>query len=51
MIQGILIHKGIKIPREKLRAAIHRVDQENTVQRQTSVISRHMYTSPHPDAV
>ena len=52
MIQGILIHKGIKIPREKLlRAAIHRVDHENTVQRQTSVISCRTYTSPHPNAV
>ena len=51
MVQGILIHKGIKIPREKLRAAIHRVDHENTVQRQTSVISHRTYTSPHPNAV
>ena len=30
MIQGILIHKGIKIPREMLRVAIHRVDCSKT---------------------
>ena len=51
MIQGSLIHRGIKIPRDMLRAAIHRVDHENTVQRQTSVINRRVYCAPHPNAV
>ena len=51
MIQGSLIHRGIRVPREILRAAIHRVDHENTVQRQTSVISRRIYSTPHPNAV
>ena len=51
MIQGSLIHRGIRVPREMLRAAIHRVDHENTVQRQTSVISRRIYSTPHPNAV
>ena len=51
MIQGSLIHRGIKIPRDMLRAAIHRVDHENTIQRQTSVINRRVYCAPHPNAV
>ena len=38
MVQGILIHKGIKIPREKLRAAVHRVDHENTVRLSLAVV-------------
>ena len=48
MIQGSLIHRGIKIPRDMLHAAIHRVDHENTVQ---SVINRQVYCAPHPNAV
>ena len=51
MIQGSLIHRGIRVPREMLHAAIHRVDHENTVQRQTSVISRRIYSTPYPNAV
>ena len=47
----VLLHKGIKVPRAKLRLAIHRVDHSNTVQRQSSVISRRVYTNPHPNAV
>ena len=33
MLQGLLIHKGIKVPRKKLRSAIHHVDHANTVLR------------------
>ena len=31
ILQGPLIHKGIKVPREKLRTGIHHVDHANTV--------------------
>ena len=51
MIQGHLLHNGIKVPREKLRAAIHRVDHTNTISRHSSVIRRRVYTTPHPNAV
>ena len=51
MIQGHLLHNGIKVPREKLRAAIHRVDHTNTTSRHSSVIRRRVYTTPHPNAV
>ena len=47
----LLLHKGIKVLRAKLRSAIHRVDHSNTVQRQSSIISRRVYTNPHPNAV
>ena len=51
MIQGHLLHNGIKVPRSKLRAAIHRVDHANTVSRHSSVIRRRIYSTPHPNAV
>lgn len=51
MLQGLLIHKGIKVPRKKLRTAIHHVDHTNTVQRRSSTISRRIYTSPCPNSV
>ena len=51
MLQGLLLHKGIKVPRATLLSAIHRVDHANTVQRQSTVINRRVYTNPHPNAV
>ena len=51
MIQGHLLHSGIKVQRSKLRAAIHRVDHNNTVSRHSSVIRRRIYSSSHPNAV
>ena len=51
MIQGHLIHSGVKVPRERLRAAIHHVDHTNTVARRSSVIRRRIYTTPHPNFV
>lgn len=51
MIQGHLLHNGIKVQRSKLRAAIHRVDHVNTVSRHSSVIRRRIYSAPHPNAV
>lgn len=51
MLQGQLLHIGIKVPRAKLRSAIHRIDHANTVCRRSNVISRRVYTAPHPNAV
>ena len=51
MLQGCLLHMNIKVPRAMLRQAIHRVDHINTVYRQSDVIRRRVYTSPHPNAV
>lgn len=51
MMQGHLLYRGIKVPRAKLRSAIHRVDSINTTSRQTSVIRRRVYSTPCPNAV
>ena len=51
MMQGHLMHRGIKVPREKLRSAIHRVDHDNTVNRRTSVIRRRVYSTHCPNSV
>ena len=51
MMQGHLLYRGIKVPRAKLRSAIHRVDHVNTISRQTSVIRRRVYSTPCPHAV
>lgn len=51
MMQGHLLHRGIKVPRAKLRSAIHRVDHINTISRRTSVIRRRVYSTPCPHAV
>ena len=51
IIQGRLLDMGIKVPRSQLRLAIHRVDHENTIARQSRVISWRVYSVPHPNAV
>ena len=51
MLQGHLLHMGIKIPRAKLRSVIHLVDHANTVCRRSHVINRKVYSAPHPNAV
>ena len=51
MLQGHLLQMGIKIPRAKLRSAIHCVDHANTVCRRSRVIQRRVYSAPHPNAV
>ena len=51
ILKGILMNKGIKVNREMLRAAIHRVDHEKTAQRRSSVINRRIYCAPHPNSV
>ena len=51
MVQGHMLRLGLKVPRSSLRAAIHRVDHENTVTRSSSVINRRIYNAAHPNAV
>lgn len=51
MIQGQLLHRGIKVPRAKLCESIHCVDHANTVNRHSSVIKRRIYSTPHPNSV
>ena len=51
IMQGLLAHRNIKVPQEKLRSEIHRVDHTNTVSRQSSVVSHRVYSTPHPNNV
>ena len=51
MLQGHLLHMGIKVPRAKLRSAIHRTDHANTIRRHSHIINRRVYSTPHPNAV
>lgn len=51
MLQGHLLRLGVKVPRSSLRAAIHRVDHLNTVNRSSRVINRRTYSAAHPNAV
>ena len=51
ILQGLLEHKNIKVPREKLHTAIHRVDHTNTVSRRSSVVNHRVYSAPHPNHV
>ena len=39
LMQGHLLRQGIKVTRKKLRQAIHRVDHESTVARQSKVFN------------
>lgn len=51
LMQGHLVRQGIKVPRQKLRDALHRVDHSNIVARQNSVIHRRVYNVPHPNYI
>ena len=51
MMQGHLLYNGIKVPKSKFCASIHRVDYTNTVNRRSSVIRHRIYSTPHPNAV
>ena len=39
----------VKIPRAKLHSAIHCTDYANTIRRQSHVIDRGVYSTPHPN--
>ena len=51
IVKGILMNRGIKVTREVLRAAIHRVVHEKTAERRSSVVNRRIYCAPHPNSV
>jgi len=51
LIQGHLARMGVRVTRRALRASIHRVDHDGTVERQRHVVRRRVYSVPHPNAV
>ncbi len=50
-MQAHLLRHGIKVTRKKLRQAIHQVDHDSTVARQSKVIQRRVYSVPDPNSV
>lgn len=51
MLKGHVLSQGIKVSRSSLRAAIHRVDHENTVRRSSNVVNRRVYHAEQPNYV
>ena len=51
LIQWHLLHKSIRVTRERLRQSIHRVDHQNTVARRAGVVRRRVYTVPTPNSI
>ena len=51
ILQGRLLHMGIKVTRSQLRSSIHRIDHSNTVARRSRVINQRVYSVPYPNAV
>ena len=51
MIQGHLLRLEVRVSREALRKAIHRVDHENVVARRHHTVQRRVYSVPHPNYI
>ena len=51
LLKGHLSRLGIKVRRSQLRASIHQVDHEGTVDRRSNTIKRRTYSVPAPNAM
>ena len=51
LMSGHLAHRGVIVPRARLRASIHRVDPDNTALRRSIVVRRRVYHASGPNAV
>ena len=51
LLKGHLLRQGIRVSRQALRNAIHRVDHENTVARRHTAIRRRIYSVPYPNYI
>ena len=49
MLKGHMSRLNVKVPRADLRAAIHRVDHDNTVARRSKAIKRRVYCVARPN--
>ena len=50
-MKGHLMRLGVKVRRSELRASIHRVDHERTVERHSHVVNRRTYLVAAPNSV
>ena len=48
MMLGHLTHRGVFVPRARLRASIHRVDHENTMATRSVTMRRRVLTAQTP---
>ena len=48
MIAGHLTRVGVRSPRARLRASIHRVDPQGVAERSRRAIQQRVYSVPHP---
>ena len=51
MIGRYLMAKGIRVPRSRLRASIHRVDPVGIEERRKCAVRRRIYTVPYPNYI
>ena len=51
LMQAHLLRVGVRVPRQKLRSAIHRVDPTNTALRRTTTVRRRIYQVEGPNSV
>lgn len=47
----VILRQGIRVSRQALRNAIHRVDHENTIARRHTVVRHRIYSVPHPNYI
>ena len=51
LMSGHLVHRGVIVPRARLRASIHRVDPDNTALGRSIVVRRRVYHASGPNTV
>ena len=51
MLAGYLSSEGIRVPRKRLRASVHRVDPAGIEERRRRAVRRRVYTVPYPNYV
>ena len=51
MLAGYLCSEGIRVPRSRLRASLHRVDPSGVADRRSCTIRRRVYSVPHPNYI
>ena len=51
MLAGYLTSEGVRVPRKRLRASIHRVDPAGTEDHRCRAVRRRVYTIPCPNHI
>ena len=51
MMRGHLLHEGVRVPRSRIRASIHRVDPAGVAERKSKAVKRWVYHVSYPNDV